>query len=79
MTREYHIDCSELEHFDEYEGEWMEMNCPGPSCAIHTYIPSLEDIEKERKYLDSWRQLYWHDLLALGLPTGTSVWIEVDY
>lgn len=79
MTSEYHIDCSELEHFDEYEGEWAERECPGQSCAIYASIPTSEDIEEEYGNLELWEQLYWQDLLALGLPAGTSIWIEVDY
>jgi hypothetical protein len=73
MTRELHIDSNELAHFDDYEGAFNEMHLPGPSCAIRVYIP--EDYYHD----EEWEMVLYHDLEALGVKPGESVWVEIDY
>ena len=73
MTKEIHIDSSELAHFDEYESEFYERHTPGPSCAVKDYIP--EDYYHD----EDWELLFYEDLKALGIKPGEQVWIEIDY
>ena len=73
MTREFHIDYSELKHGDEYEAEFMECHTPGPSCAVKEYVPENEHCDEE------WRTLLYEDLRTLGMLPGEPVWIEIDY
>ena len=75
MTREYHIDCNELAHFDEYEGEFGEMYAPGQSCAIRVYNAE----EAYRTKCETWELLMFLDLDDLGIEPGEHVWVEVDY
>ena len=75
MTKEYHIDCNELAHFDEYEGEFGEMYAPGQSCAIRVYNAE----EAYRAKCERWELLMFLDLDDLGIKPGEHVWVEVDY
>jgi len=73
MTREFHIEYSELKHGDEYEAEFMERHTPGPSCAVREYIP------EDECYDGAWELLLYEDLRTLGMLPGEPVWIEIDY
>lgn len=72
MTKEYHIDCNELAHFDEYKDE---LYVPGPSCAIR-----ICNVKEECcKDCETWELLMSLDLDDLGIEPGERVWIEIDY
>ena len=73
MTRELHIDYSELAHGEEYESEFMELYTPSQSCAIRTYIP--QDYYNDYE----WEKVFYSDLEALGIKPGERVWVEIDY
>ena len=75
MTIEKHIEYDELAHGDEYEGEFGERYCPGPTCAVCVFNLT----EEERKHCEHWRLLMCLDLDDLGIKPDESVWIEVDY
>ena len=77
MKVQYHIDCNELKHFDEYDGEWNELYTPGPSCAIRVYLPTRHELEMFS--YEEWEMLFFDDLAEIGLKPGDHVWVEVDY
>ena len=77
MKVHYHITCSELKHFDEYEGEWNEFFTPGQSCAIRVYLPTRDEIEMFS--YEEWEMLFFDDLAEIGLKPGNHAWVEVDY